>query len=214
MELGKRDRAAAGRDSGRTVASALVSARTVRTREYLSRYSAVGVRRPQCSSTVYVDHAGPRRGHRPPSLSSSPNQTAYDRGPVAAHPVKLDRNLTPPGAQIQSHGVFDRVSFGDDGDDSLDVGGMDERLQAAGDRTGYLRRPLSGLCHHAAVPEVDHRRAVNLTREDGASVAQIAKDLGISESSAQVDEHRRCRCRPQRRPEHHRTHGAGPVSSR
>ncbi|KXO99429.1 transposase [Tsukamurella pseudospumae] len=34
----------------------------------------------------------------------------------------------------------------------------------------------------AAHPEEFRRRAVNLTREDGASVAQIAKDLGISES--------------------------------
>lgn len=34
----------------------------------------------------------------------------------------------------------------------------------------------------AAHPEEFRRRAVNLAREDGASVAQIAKDLGISES--------------------------------
>lgn len=34
----------------------------------------------------------------------------------------------------------------------------------------------------AAHPEEFRRRAVNLAREDGASVAQVAKDLGISES--------------------------------
>ncbi|NKY19542.1 transposase [Tsukamurella spumae] len=33
-----------------------------------------------------------------------------------------------------------------------------------------------------AKPEEFRRRAVKLAREDGASVAQVAKDLGISES--------------------------------